>query len=156
MRFPTSEHHRGGLEAKSEHLMQYIRFQTMEHDTYSRQCGGIFGPDYDLWHARGPVVSPKLKELRKHLDWFNDHLDAPRHLTYRLGSRSERNGVCWFHQHAAIHIQRAYAMSQILVQMRVPVRLLRTRNPGAKIWQDKHQVVAMADARLTVHAKDIH
>ncbi|MEL6313271.1 MAG: hypothetical protein AAFN44_08605 [Pseudomonadota bacterium] len=128
----------------------------MRYDAWSRQCGGIFGAADDLWCARGPVVSPALKELRKHLDWFNEYLEVPSHLTYRLGARGERNGVCWFQHHAATHIQRAYVLSQILVHLRVPVRLLRTRNPGAKIWQDKHQVVALADARLEVFAKDIH
>ncbi|MEL7012778.1 MAG: hypothetical protein AAFO72_05810 [Pseudomonadota bacterium] len=90
------------------------------------------------------------------MDWFNEHLDAPNLLTYRLGARSERNGVCWFRHSAATHIQRAFAMSQILVRLRVPVRLLRTHNPGAKIWQDQHQVVALADARLDVRARDIY
>ncbi|WP_095589144.1 hypothetical protein [Actibacterium ureilyticum] len=120
----------------------YIRFVTDIRDDLARTEMGIFQSG---WPNR--VTDWRITELQREYDWFNRHLAVPRRFHMRPGRKGHRAGVCWFRPEATEHITRARYIAWLLSDMGVPVTELRNRDPGTRLWQDTHQIVALTDRR---------
>jgi len=102
---------------------------------------GLFRSSYrpDVSEARLPEW--QREELQAAFDWFNEHLRVPPFHSLQLS----RSAVCWFRSDAGEPLVRMWRLANLLRQMEVPVRMLRSHEPGRLVWMDEHQVVA--DAR---------
>jgi hypothetical protein len=77
-------------------------------------------------------------ELLDALEWFDEHLTVPPF----WGRRRWRTAVCWFRSDAGEPLARMWDLAILLKVLDVPVRLLRSHEPGRVVWHDEHQVVA--------------
>lgn len=118
----------------------FLRFVVgADFDRVSRLEGlfrSSFRPDADeKW-----IPEWQREELRAALAWFNKHLRVPPFQRQRLS----RSAVCWFRSDAGESLVRMWELANLLREMEVPVRLVRTHEPGKLLWVDEHQVVAEA------------
>ncbi len=122
----------------------YIRFVSPYWSGQCRSHLGFFHAFHDArrlcgaddWHAR---------ELNRVSAWFNAHLAVPRCLSRRMGHHGPRRGVCWFRDTATDHVSLARYACWLMEDVGVPIREIRARRPGARIWEDDHQIVAVPD-----------
>ena len=107
-----------------------------------------------LFQARDAAIdSPlapdwALAQVRMTMDWFNDNLDAPTH--YDSGGfrrRATQPALCWFKAEAVEHIARMFELKTALEACGIHVDVLRTRDPGRVVFEDKHQVAAQPEHR---------
>lgn len=124
----------------------YIRFISYSRDAAARTMTGIFQTGLDAWYDRPDLVGLwQLSEIHREFDWFNEHLDIPDRLWYRPYRRGERSGVCWFKSTASEHISRARYLAWLLADIGIATRVLRARRLHNILWQDQHQIVAIAE-----------
>ncbi|MBX3484617.1 hypothetical protein [Phenylobacterium sp.] len=118
----------------------YIRFVCFLLVQGQRNRLGLFQA---LNEARDSDHAPDwaLKEIGELRGWFDDNLERPE--TFGRG----QSGLSWFKPAAAEHIANMHRLKLALEACGVHVEVLTTRDPGAVVWQDKHQVVAQAGAR---------
>ena len=122
----------------------YLRFTTLVRDKDARAPLGIFQAAFEVWYDRADLNDLwQVAELRRELDWVNDHLDCPDRRWYRPYRRAERSGVCWFRAQATLHVQRARYMAWLLEDLGLPTCEHRAHDLYGVIWQDRHQVVAL-------------
>jgi hypothetical protein len=112
----------------------------------------VIGADFDCIHLlAGPFRSPCRPDadeddvpewyrepLNELLVWFNKSLAVP---PFRRRGFS-RTAVCWFRSDAGHTLQRMWELAILLRQIEVPVRFVRTHEPGRIIYSDDHQIVA--------------
>jgi hypothetical protein len=112
----------------------------------------VVGADFDRQHRlAGPfqsIQSPQEDEdgvpqwYRDELfglhDWFSENLAVPPFDTHRRWGVA----VCWFRSDAEEPLARMWDLVVLLRQLDVPVRLLRSHEPGWVLWADRHQIVA--------------
>ena len=122
----------------------YIRFTTLRRDEAARTACGVFQAALDVWYER-PDLSGcwQVREIRRELNWFNTHLNAPERMWYRPDNRAGRSGVCWFKPTATIHVRRARYMAWLLSDLGIATEELKSLRPGQIIWQDRHQLVSI-------------
>ncbi|KIC18662.1 hypothetical protein [Leisingera sp. ANG-Vp] len=121
----------------------YVRFTTRCVDVDARSSTGVFTAAYDLFYDRSDLAKYwQMDELRRVLDWFNDHLSTPQRFFYRPGSKSEISGVCWFRDSAKDHVSQARYLAWLVSDLGTPVEELRHKSPGRILWEDEFQVVA--------------
>jgi hypothetical protein len=124
----------------------YVRF----HSPWAQvRCGvhhGLFGPAYGC--ARDAEVPASLREALWHeIDWFEEHLPAPRRRAFLVKSRKRwrADGICWFADSAREMIGHAFALAWLLRDCGVPVTKVATRRPGQVLYRDAWQIVAKPD-----------
>lgn len=123
----------------------YLRFAIVcpEHPVWPYY--GVFQALYDLFHddAFEPWQLERFDEVK---EWFNECLDRPTRFRPQWGRSSpEREAFCWYRPTPAAQpaIDRMWDLAALLEARDIPVRLLRTRNPGSVIYQDAKQVAAV-------------
>jgi hypothetical protein len=79
----------------------------------------------------------QLVWLEETYAWLNEHLPCPPFST----SRWSRDAVTWFKDNAGDPIKRMWEIVMLLREHGVPVRLLRSKNPGKVLYEDEYQVV---------------
>ena len=121
----------------------YIRFVTGQTDPDAGLQRGIFQCALEIWYGDGPVESWIKDEIRRSLDWFNDHLDRPKRLSPRRRRSRSRSGVCWFTPDANRHLAKAHYLAWLVSEGGTPVQRLRSIDPGEIIWRDAYQIVAV-------------
>ncbi|MDJ0638737.1 MAG: hypothetical protein QNJ20_07885 [Paracoccaceae bacterium] len=122
----------------------YVRFETFAPCAEARGHTSIFQAALDLWQDVDRAESWQADALRRELDWFNEHLDAPETnaFWYRPNRKAEVSGLCWFRDSAEQHVSRARFMAWLLDELAVPTRALWACNPGRILWADNVQVIA--------------
>ncbi len=121
----------------------YIRFESTLPDTDARCCSGVFTAAFDIWYDRTDLTSLwQVQEMRRVLDWFNEHLKKPEHFYYRPNRKAEISGICWFHASAHSHVSQARYLAWLLNDIGQPIVTRTASAPGRVLWQDNHQVVA--------------
>lgn len=75
--------------------------------------------------------------LEEHYVWLNTHLPVP---PYR-GSDWPRTVAAWFKDTAREPIRRLWSIGAILQDHGLPIRMLRSQNPGKIYYEDDFQVV---------------
>ena len=120
----------------------YIRYQGISYDGFSRGRLGLFQSVGELAETR--PHSWHQSEIRRECDWFSDNLRVPRRLFYRPYSKGEISGLCWFRASAVEYVDRARYLAWLLNDIGIFIEERKSRTPGRVLWQDAHQVVAVA------------
>ena len=122
----------------------YLRFVMQGHVPQCRAEPGLFRATWRVEEHAGGLFSWVASEVEGELAWFNRHLAIPRTFARRFGRHGERGGVCWFRDTAREHIARARYFVWLLSEVGLPVREIRMQAPGPILWEDDHQIVALA------------
>lgn len=139
------------MHAGSVGLFMYIRFISPERASRGRGCYGLFQAALDLvYDTETPdfIYYP----VREELDWFNEHLPAPKGRSLCVRSRKvwRDDGICWFRDDAGEMIAHAHLLARLVREWHVPIALISTRNPGQILYKDAYQIVAKPDANTPV------
>ncbi len=106
--------------------IEWVRFE------HAHEPFGVFSYLSDAREALSVDALSRLEEVR---DWFEEHLDAPE------DADVER---FWFRAEAALHIEYARRLADLVVLAGIPIVERRTtRVPGKVRWQDPHQVAVL-------------
>lgn len=122
----------------------YIRFVwPVRHDVCRTHPGFFFASAY----ARYPRDARdwRVRELQAEIAWFGEHLAVPGRLRIPAGRHGPRWGVCWFRDDAAEHVSRARYVAWLLTDLGVPIEEWRSPRPGTRVWEDRHQIVALPE-----------
>jgi len=93
------------------------------HATYRLACDGRFEEGERLW-------------FEQELEWFNRFLPGAH-----VGPHWR--AVCWFRPEAGEAISRMWRIVDLVEGEGVPVRVYRTRRPGAVVYEDDLQIAAV-------------
>jgi hypothetical protein len=69
--------------------------------------------------------------------WFNANLPCPPFSS----SKWPEDAVSWFRDDAGDAIKKMWELASLLEEHGVPIRLLRSANPGKILYQDSYQIV---------------
>lgn len=125
----------------------YIRFVSPFWSDRCRSHLGFFHAFRDARRLAGRG-DWRAQELDRVSAWFDTHLDVPDCLSRRMGRHGARRGVCWFRDSADAHVSHARYAAWLMQDIGLPIRELRAHRPGARIWEDDHQIVAVPDRGL--------
>lgn len=121
----------------------YIRFESRVRDHDARCNQGVFCAAFDVWYDRDDLRGLwQVDELRRTLDWFNDHLSAPLRVSYRPGRKAAISGVCWFRPTSCVFVSKGRYLAWLVEDLGYPIMERHARIPGRVLWEDAHQVVA--------------
>ncbi|MEX0613101.1 MAG: hypothetical protein WD738_21425 [Pirellulales bacterium] len=80
-------------------------------------------------------------------EWLNENLPCPPFQQNLRCGKWSPDAVAWFLPSAAEPISRMWDLFAILIDHGVPVRVIRTANPGMIVYRDEYQVVAETPTR---------
>ena len=120
----------------------YMRFVVPVRDNWTGVETGFFTGLFDVKYRDQPAPRWLRDEVVRELDWFNSNLGAPERLTRPSGRFGDIRGVCWFRPEAGEAVSRARYCAWLLEEGGIPVREIRSAQPGEIIWRDDMQVVA--------------
>jgi hypothetical protein len=113
-----------------------IRFVVGGDGDHHRSLTGII-TEARLLRDRGGLDQDRASWLEEALAWFNANLPVPPFSS----SNWPRDAVTWFRDDAGEPIKRMWEIASLLKDHGVPVRLLRSSNPGRILYQDSYQIV---------------
>lgn len=119
----------------------FIRFVTDECEDDTGLPLGIFRPAYRLCEDAS-VPEWQRSELSSVLGWFRTQLPIPNRFARNLRPHRVSTGLCWFNEEATDCIRQVCYLVQIVSDLGVNVREIRTERPGYIIYEDQFQVVA--------------
>jgi hypothetical protein len=114
----------------------FIRFVVGRDDEHHRLLKGVI-TEAELLRDDALLERYQVSMLDATYDWLNEHLPCP---PFRKGV-FPRSAVCWFKDNAGEPIKKVWEIVALLKEQGVPVRLLKSRNPGRILYQDEYQVV---------------
>ena len=114
----------------------YIRFVVGNHDDDHRWLTGII-TEARLLRDRAGLHPHEVERLEQIYEWFNTNLPRPPFST----SAWPRNTASWFKDSAGPPIEKMWEIVALLKEHSVPVRLLRSKNPGRILYEEDYQVV---------------
>ena len=120
------------------HQLNYIRFSVQERDSDSGHATGILVAGHTL-RDDGDLDPQEHQRLREVLAWFNEYLMLPE----GMETRSTRRAISWFKPEAVEFIRKMWELKSLLELHGHHVNVLRTTEPGAVIYEDDEQVVAV-------------
>lgn len=126
----------------------YIRFAQLERAPEVRVAPGVF----QAFHRLPPFdrTDWRHREIRRVYEGFNDNLACPEVRLARMSRYGLRHGVCWFRDAAHSHVSEARYLAWLLSEVGVPIRELRSPDPGVLIWEDDDQIVVVPERRALV------
>lgn len=89
-----------------------------------------------LLRDAGSLDQHEVARLEELYQWLNANLPCPPFST----SGWSREAVTWFKHDAGEPIRKLWEIALILRSQSVPVRLLRSANPGKVLFEDRFQV----------------
>lgn len=121
----------------------FIRFVVGEDDENHRLLTGVITESRILLDENklNPYEEDWLQEI---YEWFNNHLPCPPFSSGGL----PRDAVAWFKAESSEFITRMWDIIAIIENHDVPVRLLRSRNPGKVAYEDDYQILVEEWRRL--------
>jgi hypothetical protein len=114
----------------------FIRFVVGKDDEHHRLLTGVI-TEARLLRDDDLLESHQVSMLEAAYEWLNVHLPCPPFDSGVL----PRSSVSWFKDNAGEPITKVWEIVAILNAHSVPVRLLRTKNPGKILYEDEYQVV---------------
>ena len=114
----------------------FVRFVVGADGDHHRSLTGII-TEARLLRDRGGLNQDRVFWLEEIYEWFNANLLVPPFST----SNWPRDAVAWFRDDAREPIKRMWEIASLLKDHGVPVRLLRSHNPGRILYQDSYQIV---------------
>jgi hypothetical protein len=95
----------------------------------------------------GELDRHEARPLDETFEWFNDHLPCPPFEKKRRSGEWSRDAVSWFRDDAGEPLGRIWDIVALLEEHGVPVRLVKTDQPGTIVYSDRYQVVAETPSR---------
>jgi hypothetical protein len=114
----------------------FIRFVVGGDGDHHRSLTGII-TKARLLRDRGDLDQNQLSWLEEAFGWFNENLPVPPFSS----SNWPRDAVAWFKDDAGEPVKRMWDIASLLKDKGIPVRLLRSANPGKILYQDSYQIV---------------
>ena len=114
----------------------FIRFVVGHDREHHRSLTGIV-TEARLLRDGGALDQHEVQRLEEVYEWLNANLPCPPFST----SGWSREAVTWFKDDAGEPIRKLWEITSILKEHGVPVRLLRSTNPGKLLFEDPFQVV---------------
>lgn len=114
----------------------FIRFVVGADDEHHRLLTGVITEARILRDENklNPYEEEWLEDI---YEWFNSYLPHPPFLTGQL----PRDAVAWFRAESSGFIARMWDIIAIIEDHDVPVRLLKSRNPGKIVYEDEYQIL---------------
>jgi hypothetical protein len=121
----------------------YLRFVVPEID---RDSGYEIGVFQALWKLRDQSKFSQHEE-EEHDSiraWFNVNLERPTRCTASKPPhyRKPNKAISWFKDSAQLHLAKIRALTAILENHDVAVRMIRSERVGYVVYEDEFQVVA--------------
>ncbi len=128
----------------------FIRFAQLERAPEVRVAPGIF----HAFHRLPPFERSdwRHREIARIHDGFNANLARPDILSARMSRHGPRRGVCWFRDRASDHVSEARYLAWLLGEVGVPIREMRSPDPGVLIWEDEDQIVVVPEPDALVRS----
>jgi hypothetical protein len=123
----------------------FRRFTVCELDPDSQSHKGVFAVAYELRY-RDKLSRDESELLKEILEWFQTNLPVPR-----CFARDPR-AVCWFTPDAGEPLTRMWELVSFLEAKDISVRMYKTKDPGARLYRDEYQVVAIPQSRPRMRA----
>lgn len=114
----------------------FIRFVVGADDEDHRLLTGVI-TEARFLRDRNELEEDQVVWLEETYSWLNEHLPCPPFST----AGWSRDAVTWFKDNAEDPIKRMWEIAVLLREHGVPVRLLRSKNPGKVLYEDDYQVV---------------
>jgi len=114
----------------------FIRFVVGSDSAHHRSLTGIIG-ETRLLRDKGILDQYQVSMLEEIYAWLNTNLPVP---PFSSGLWP-KDAVGWFKDDAGESLQKMWEIVTILKKHGVPVRLLRSANPGKILYEDSYQVV---------------
>lgn len=135
----------GNLAPGSTH--PYVRFVVGADCENPHRLSGLF------CHARalrddGVLQSYEVEWLNEVFAWFNNHLPCPPFLANIKTGRWSLDAVSWFRSDAGEALGRMWDLVALLRETGMPVRFIRSSQPGAIVYSDQYQIVAESTRRM--------
>ena len=121
----------------------YLRFVVGHDREHHRSLTGII-TEARLLRDRGGLDRYTAERLEEAYEWLNSNLPCPPFSS----SGWSREAVTWFKDSAAEPIRKLWEITSMLKEHGVPVRLLRSKNPGKILYEDPFQLVVEEWSRL--------
>jgi hypothetical protein len=114
----------------------FIRFVVGSDAEHHRSLTGII-TEARILRDRGALDLDQVSRLEELYEWFSANLPVPP-----FSSRNwPRDAVSWFRDDAVEPIGRMWEIASLLREHGVPIRMLRSANPGRILYQDSCQIV---------------
>lgn len=114
----------------------FIRFVVGADDENHRSLTGVIAEARIL--RDDDKLTPYEEEwLEDIYDWFNSNLPNPPFSTGKFS----RDAVAWFRAGSSEFITRMWDIVAIIESHDVPVRLLKSQNPGKVVYEDEYQIL---------------
>ena len=114
----------------------FLRFVVGGDGDHHRLLTGVV-TEARLLRDRGELSSHETEWLEEIYEWLNDNLPCP---PFSSAGWSDE-AVTWFRDSATESIKHMRELAVLLEAHDVPVRTLRSANPGKILYEDDHQVV---------------
>jgi hypothetical protein len=121
----------------------YIRFVIGLDGEDHRWLTGII-TEARLLRDHGELEQYQAILLEETYEWLNDHLPCPPFSTSDWGPEA----ISWFKDTAKVPIKKMWDIVTLLQEHGVPVRILRSKNPGKILYDDEYQIVVKEWKRL--------
>ncbi|MGJ7504700.1 hypothetical protein ACSFA3_24610 [Variovorax sp. RHLX14] len=114
----------------------FIRFVVGGDEEDHRQLSGLV-TETRILRDKGELTAAEEERLEAIYAWFNANLPCPPFSS----AGWSRNAVAWFKDGATESIQQMRSLAALLIQHDTAVRMLRSRNPGKVLYEDRFQIV---------------
>lgn len=114
----------------------FIRFVVGGDGDHHRSLTGII-TEARIRRDSGDLDEDQSARLEGAYAWLNEHLPVPPF------KRLPSDAVGWFRDEATQCIQTMWEIASVLKECGVPVRLLRSANPGKVVYEDEYQILVV-------------
>ena len=121
----------------------FIRFVVGADGGHHRLLTGLI-TEARILRDRGMLDRHQEARLAEIYEWFRANLPCPPFSS----SNWTADAVSWFRDDAGEPIQKMWEIAALLEEHGVPVRMLRSANPGKIVYQDRYQIVVEEWKRL--------
>jgi hypothetical protein len=118
---------------------RFVRLVASHLDTDTNQHAGVFQTAYDLLES-GELTRDEIRAYARAMRWFNKYVYAPEWL---LTPRA----IFWFKAEAEDCVRNIWNLVSLLRGHGRHVRLIVTREPGAIVYEDEHQIASVPRRR---------
>jgi hypothetical protein len=114
----------------------FIRFVVGLDDENHRSLTGLI-TEARLLRDRGRLDQLQVSWLEETYAWLNANVPVPPFKS----NKWPRDAVTWFKDDAGEPIKRMWEIASLLKQHGIPVRMLRSANPGKLLYEDSCQIL---------------
>lgn len=113
----------------------YVRFVVGDDGEHHRGLSGLFVHAHRLRDG-GHLDAAEAVMVEHTITWFNEHLRVPP-----FPRDWPSDAISWFRADATEAVRRMWSLAHAIEAHGLPVRMLRSANPGRVMYEDEHQIV---------------